>query len=285
MLKNMMTVASSAILAAGVPALAFAKDDGAPLLGMPEADESALSLLEGTFSNEEHVYFEKEADRPAPPWMSLNISEEEDVLWLREVDAYGAELAQPQQVSFAATNNRAVLSLGDCKHDYVWQEEGWSYAPEQHLTACHQRYTISRIDDGGLTVQFVDGQESSLKRARQVQCWAAIPKKEKKEGGSTDWYFANKLEIHDQGGRVRIGGDESGAEEAILRMRQVYWPQPSRNRPSLVLYISKPDNPDRSVSYSWADVDATRVGINLRWMQASCTVVGAELQSPSSPIR
>jgi hypothetical protein len=30
------------------------------------------------------------------------------------------------------------------------------------------------------------------------------------------------------------------------------------------------------VSYAWADEGAARVGINLRWMQASCTIDGAE---------
>ena len=92
-----------------------------------------------------------------------------------------------------------------------------------------------------------------------------------KEDGSTDWVFARDLELHDQGGRVTAGGGDSGAEPVTLRMRAVHWPAPSTNRPSLVLYVHKQD-PDRAESYSWADIDARRVGLNLRWMQASCTI-------------
>ena len=53
-------------------------------------------------------------------------------------------------------------------------------------------------------------------------------------------------------------------------MRNVRWPY-GNNRPSLVLYAYRPDK-DRAVSYAWADPSAQRIGINLRWMQASCTL-------------
>jgi hypothetical protein len=54
-------------------------------------------------------------------------------------------------------------------------------------------------------------------------------------------------------------------------MRNVVWAQ-GPNRPSVVLYVHTPDDPDRAAAYSWADPDAKRIGINLRWMQASCTI-------------
>ena len=57
----------------------------------------------------------------------------------------------------------------------------------------------------------------------------------------------------------------------VLRLRSVAWPPPSRNRPSLVLYVHTLDEPNRAVSYSWADPAAQLIGINLRWVQASCT--------------
>jgi len=59
-------------------------------------------------------------------------------------------------------------------------------------------------------------------------------------------------------------------------MRNVIWPPPTTNKPSIVLYIHKPDEPDRAESYSWADPGATRIGINLRWVQASCGIDGVE---------
>ena len=79
------------------------------------------------------------------------------------------------------------------------------------------------------------------------------------------------LKLHDQGGRVLFGGGDTGAPPVVLRMRNVVWPS-GPNKPSLVLYVHKPETPDRAESYSWADPEAKRIGINLRWMQASCTV-------------
>lgn len=78
---------------------------------------------------------------------------------------------------------------------------------------------------------------------------------------------------------MRIGGGDTGANEVILRMRAVYWPPPSTNHPSIVLYVHKPDDPDSAVSYGWADIDASRIGLNLRWMQASCTIEAVERSS------
>ena len=97
----------------------------------------------------------------------------------------------------------------------------------------------------------------------------------KKPDGSDDWTRAVDLKLHDQGGRVQFGGGVTGTAPVVLRMRNVIWPS-GPSRPSLVLYVHKPDAFDRAESYSWADPDAKRIGINLRWMQASCTIDGLE---------
>lgn len=112
---------------------------------------------------------------------------------------------------------------------------------------------------------------SELRKARSFICWGAALKMTKRSDGTDDWFGAAKLKLHDQGGRVRFGGGETGAPETILRMRNVIWPS-GPNRPSLVLYVHTPAELEKAVSYSWADKDARTVGINLRWMQASCTL-------------
>ncbi len=60
------------------------------------------------------------------------------------------------------------------------------------------------------------------------------------------------------------------APDMTLRMRNVTWARGSRNTPSLVIYLHR-DDPDRAETYSWASPDATLVGINARWAQASCS--------------
>lgn len=137
---------------------------------------------------------------------------------------------------------------------------------------------LARDGDGTWRMALADGRRTELRHAAPFTCWMAIPKFAKKSDGSDDTLFAGKLKLHDQGGRVTLGGGDSGAPVAIFRVRNVVWPAPSTNRPSLVLYVIKPDNPEKAVSYAWADPDADLIGINLRWVQGSCTRDGGKVK-------
>ncbi len=235
--------------------------------------------LPGVFTNEEQAYFEKDAGRTPPPWIALKIEQRGSGLVVTRTDAFGKAVAAPLTGLAATGVHRDSLTLGNCTRNFDRTDTGWVYSKLQNRMACRQDYQITGVNADGLTLRFADGTETQLKRARPVECWAAAKKTEPKADGSPDWLFAQKLSLHDQGGRVMVGGGDSGAEPLILRMRAVYWPKPSTNRPSMVLYVHKPDNPDSAVSYSWADINASRVGLNLRWMQASCTIKGAERSS------
>ncbi|GAA0486266.1 hypothetical protein GCM10009096_31310 [Parasphingorhabdus litoris] len=246
--------------------------------GSPQ-DLTLGEQLPGIYTNEEQAYFEKDAGRTPPPWISLKIEKQDDKLIVTRTDAFGKAVAAPLK-GYAATGvKRDSLTMGGCTRYFDRSDAGWVYSKLQNKKACLQDFQITSVEAGGLKLRFSDGTETKLKRARPVECWAAAKKTEPKADGSPDWLFVQKLSLHDQGGRVMIGGEDSGAEPLILRMRAVYWPKPSTNRPSMVLYVHKPDNPDRAVSYSWADINASRVGLNLRWMQASCTIKGAERAS------
>ncbi|MCS6985936.1 MAG: hypothetical protein NZM40_00575 [Sphingomonadaceae bacterium] len=114
--------------------------------------------------------------------------------------------------------------------------------------------------------------DAALRRARPFRCWAAIPRRD----GS--WWGARDLELHDQGGMTRLTTDETPPQAFELKMRNVVWPS-GPNRPSLVLYVHEPGAP-RALAYAWADPGAVRVGLNLRRVQASCTLAGAEGTPP-----
>ncbi|MEL7197709.1 MAG: hypothetical protein AAGL10_05265 [Pseudomonadota bacterium] len=113
--------------------------------------------------------------------------------------------------------------------------------------------------------------KSELRLSRPMSCWVSVRKFAGKPDGSADWTFANKLNIFDQGGRVSVPG-KGIAPDVTIRVRNVTWAKGSRNKPSIVLYVHK-DDPKRAESYSWASPDANLVGINLRWVQASCSRV------------
>ena len=102
------------------------------------------------------------------------------------------------------------------------------------------------------------------RKARRFECWMTAMRRD------GEWTFRRGLEIYDQGGMVWLETEEQPPEKVGIKMRNVRWPY-GNNRPSLVLYAYRPDE-DRAVSYAWADPSAQRIGINLRWMQASCTL-------------
>ncbi len=117
------------------------------------------------------------------------------------------------------------------------------------------------------------GMPHELRRARMFQCWVATLRGAKhgdSGAGLNDWQFQRELLIHDQGGELVIKTNEPTPREFFLRLRAVEWPM-GPNRPSLTLYVHEKGN-DRALSYVWGEIDAERLGINVRWLQASCTL-------------
>jgi hypothetical protein len=113
---------------------------------------------------------------------------------------------------------------------------------------------------------------SELRRGHPFTCWVSVRKFAAKPDGAPDWTFTGGLMSFDQGGRVTIPG-AGIAPDVSIRLRNVTWAKGSRNKPSLVLYVHR-DDPERAESYSWASPEASLIGVNLRWMQGSCTRSG-----------
>lgn len=131
----------------------------------------------------------------------------------------------------------------------------------------------------GLTVGISTGWQvngSELRRAEAFSCWVSVRKYAAKPDGSDDWTFSRNLQIFDQGGRIKVSG-EGVAPDVTIRMRNVTWARGSRNKPSRVLYIHK-DDPVRAESYSWASPSTDLIGVNLRWVQASCSRTPSQVE-------
>lgn len=167
---------------------------------------------------------------------------------------------------------------------YFAEEEGRSKAPWTGLRfdadgnwqridttgqaiSAWERGRVPGLETRGLNGWQIGGSE--LRRARDFECWVSRRKFAGKPDGTEDWAFDAKLATFDQGGRVKVEG--AGAPPVELRLRNVTWAKGSTNKPALVLYIHKPGD-DRAISYGWASPDAKLVGINLRWVQASCSL-------------
>lgn len=145
-------------------------------------------------------------------------------------------------------------------------------------TTMPETFTIIAHDDTEIIAD-INGVRTQLRRAREVQCWGAVKREGELAEGEDPWVFNQALVLHDQGGRAQVGDGTNGAPAATIRIRRVTWAAGSSNRPSLVIYAHETRDDMSAVSYAWADGGASRVGLNLRWMQASCTIVGAERPS------
>lgn len=233
----------------------------------PAAARPPIDLFAGTFTNEEDVYFAKEAGRAPPPETRLSITQEAGGFRLRTIDAFGKPLEDGHLMQVAAG---PTLTTGKCGMPFKPVKDSFVALPR--TGTCRNAAIMERFSRDGISLRLEDGTSMTmLRRARPVTCWAAVPKDTKKPDGSDDWYGVRDMKLHDQGGRAAFGGGTTGAKATEIKVRNVIWPS-GLNRPSLVLYVFTPDAPDKAVAYSWADPGATRIGINLRWMQASCTI-------------
>ncbi len=111
-----------------------------------------------------------------------------------------------------------------------------------------------------------------LRKVRAFECWTSRLRGAKHGDsgeGNDNWFFKTGGWIHDQGGELRLTGGEDFPNDTRLILRRMEWPTGS-SRSSLVLYAYEGDT-DRATSYSWTEYDSERIGLNLRWLQASCT--------------
>ena len=115
------------------------------------------------------------------------------------------------------------------------------------------------------------GVPHKLRKVRSFSCWVFVLRGAHGDSGegNTNWQMFRDVWVHDQGGVAAVTTNETPARTVRLRLRDVAWPY-GTNRPSLTLYALVGAS-DRAVSYAWTEGGGARVGLNLRWMQASCT--------------
>ena len=106
-----------------------------------------------------------------------------------------------------------------------------------------------------------------LKRARTFEGWTAILKSGETDLAMQDYpadaYVGQtKLQIHDQGKTVKIN------EKYSVQLAQLTYKTGIK-----VLKLGVIDNQSgKTVSYTWTNPEAERIGINLRWLQAGFTL-------------
>ena len=171
-----------------------------------------------------------------------------DVFWRRQANHFVGYM-EPDACSYVSTESGQRIIFND---DLLLTEEALWISDR------------AEDEEGNRVFGHPTGVPHKNMKARRFECWMTGMQRD------GEWTFRRGLEIYDQGGMVWLETEEEAPQQVGIKMRNVHWPY-GNNRPSLVLYAYRPDE-DRAVSYAWADPSAQRIGINLRWMQASCTL-------------
>ncbi len=267
------------------PAPAFLEKDLADLAG----------LIEGRWDNDRHVFFAEDAEMDA-----ARIAARQH-LTIQRLDADGDALvfraeravegADPIVLIHTFRINPATLGLEQvstpdeagsddrCVIDWTRTATGfhggarahhcdWMFGPGEHGAANVAELSISETEFW-IETKKVDAR---FRRARPFECWTAVLRGAAHGDsgqGMDDWFFQRGVKLHDQGGVAVLTTDETSPRDIRLKLRDVDWPY-GTNRASLTMYVHEGEN-ERAVSYTWAEAGAERIGINLRWLQASCT--------------
>ena len=172
-----------------------------------------------------------------------------DVFWLRQANHFVGYMT-PNACSCGSSESGKRIILND---DLLLTEKAlW-------ITDRAQDEEANRVFGHPTCVPYKD------RKARRFECWKTAMQRD------GEWTFCRGLESYDQSGMLGLKTEKEAPEQVRIKMRNVRWPD-GNNRPPLVLYAYRPDE-DRAVPYAWADPSAQRNGLNLRWMQASCTLV------------
>jgi hypothetical protein len=115
-----------------------------------------------------------------------------------------------------------------------------------------------------------------LRRVTNFKCWAAFKTDKNKSNGDDHWDFFSNITIHNQGDIAEFTTTDSTPKHYFIRLKETIFPAGSR--PDVFeMFIHENSSKAKehyteALSYTWTNSGAKRLGLNLRWMQSSCSI-------------
>lgn len=248
---------------------------------------SLVGLLEGEFNNGEQVWQQRqdevqESARFHWKWQRLGN------LVLSLAVAEGQSADEPQWlVSFREHEGQVYSEViasggGELACTYLWVAEDHGFlgsrVPERPCDASLPR--AWQVDGEWLRITPQQDEVAyEARRAIRYTGWIVLARSKLDPGASDDDYvFLQDIGAHDQGTMIPILDEGIRTGYAAELVQLTY-----QNSRIAVLKLGIIDEATgETLSYSWAEPGAGRIGINLRWIQGGFTRVAARPASPAS---
>mgnify|MGYP000477385418 FL=1 len=252
------------------------------------------ALLPGFYSNANQAYFDGRRQVPQPQNrynLSIEASAEPHVFNATRTSTEGAVISTQRWSLFDDDAKEAVrMEIDDTQAGSQcpvwWTRDAAQFSaaadadcaedPGSPITlslAQQQLWWSSRNNDSAI----------KLHRSRAFTCYADIPG----VGGGRDEPYTryDNLSLHDQGAETWFT-DKDGRTLG-LRLFNVDWPinnyEGYFTRDSLVIYVVEKfdDGTTKEHGYAFTLPEANRIGINLKWLLASCFMVSGKVDTPT----
>ncbi|MEO0574813.1 MAG: hypothetical protein AAF004_05070 [Pseudomonadota bacterium] len=180
------------------------------------------------------------------------------------------------ETSDASRDNDSACSL-------FWRRDAEQFTATSDGPCAEPMFSSMVISEKHLWVTMANAEAGDyrLRRVRNFECYADIPG----VGGGRDEPYEryDGFRIHDQGGAVWF--DTKDGRRLGISLLLVDWPinnyEGIFTRDSFVIYVSEEDD-DKTWEHGYAFTvpEADRVGINLKWMLASCFMKSNKFATP-----
>lgn len=252
-------------------------------------------MLSGLYVNGNQAYFERRTnveENLRHPSRSVRLTRTNlGFAWL-ESDEPMAEAMFDVSLVHDTENNVpvAIFSTGEDRCRYEWTREAEQFRARA-ATSCSSPFP-SELVLGATELWIYPGEGANiamdnpykLHRAREFSCYADVPG----VGGGRDIPYERyeNISLHDQGDAYWFDTKETPSRLLGISLFLVDWPINNYNgiftRDSLVVYISEKIGDEiKEHGYAFTEPDANRVGVNLKWMLASCFMLSNRDAAPT----
>ncbi|MCU0390224.1 MAG: chromophore lyase CpcT/CpeT [Thermoflexibacter sp.] len=124
-------------------------------------------------------------------------------------------------------------------------------------------------EDGNYVFGHKEKIPHKLRKCRFFTGWIIA----QKEGKDNEYHQMRNITIHDQGQRIQLVTETGEKTKYYAELSEVAYNK-DLNVLKLAIYE---EGKDKAIAYTWANTDAERIGINLRYVQAGFTLVKGQI--------